>query len=130
MICCQGITGPCSWGGCSLFRDPDLFSHRQLYACRKMNKSVLRMQNFKKETQQICIMINGICKTIDIPAFITKEEHLFEELISKNLILLPAGNGRVPFVTLRLYLLFLNFLESRAEMQEITRETIAEEHTD
>lgn len=88
------------------------------------------MQNFKKETQQTCIMINGICKTIDIPAFITKEEHLFEELISKNLILLPAGNGSVPFVTLPLYLLFLNFLESRAEMQEITTETIAEEHTD
>lgn len=28
------------------------------------------------------------------------------------------------------YLLFLNFLESRVEMQEMATETIAEEHTD
>lgn len=50
----------------------------------------------------------------------------FEELILKNLILLPAGNGIVFLVILPLFLL-LNFLENCVEVQDMVTETIAEE---
>lgn len=56
-----------------------------------------------------------------------KKNIYFEELILKNLILLPAGNGRVSLVTLPLFLLFLDCLESWVEVQEMATETIAEE---
>lgn len=50
----------------------------------------------------------------------------FEELILKNFILLPAGNGIVFLVILPLFVL-LDFLKNWVEVQDMATKAIAEE---